>query len=323
MSETNETNDASETSEAGERTKGTVLVTGGSGLIGRAVTGELTGAGWEVVVLSRSPEKVSGLPAGARTARWDGETAEGWWELADGAAGIVHLAGEGIGDGPWTAEKKRRIRESRVRSSGAVLEAVRRADHPPRFLLQASGIDYYGDTGDRVATEEDPPGEGFLPDLAVEWESVTRPVEDLGVRRALLRSAMVLSREGGALPKLALPFKLFVGGPVGSGDQWVAWIHRADEAGAIRFLAARAEASGPFNLTAPNPVTNRELSREVARALGRPSLFRAPAIALHAALGEMADMLLGSRRALPAKLERLGYRFRFPTLREALADLYG
>ena len=309
--------------ETSERAKGRVLITGGSGLVGRAATDELTDAGYDVVVLSRSPETVQGLPPGARAAGWDAESADGWWELAEGAAGIVHLAGENIGEGPWTEAKKRRIRESRVRSSEAVLEAVRRAESPPRFLLQASGIDYYGDTGDRVATEEDPPGEGFLPELAVEWESVIRPVEDLGVRRVLLRSAMVLAREGGALPKLALPFRLFVGGPVGSGDQWVPWIHLADEAGAIHFLAEHDGASGPFNLTAPNPVTNRELAREVGRALGRPSFLRAPAIALHAALGEMADMLLGSNRALPAKLERHGYRFRFPTLREALTDLYG
>ena len=306
-----------------EREKGRVLVTGGSGLIGREVTRELAGAGWEVVVLSRRPEEVRGLPPGTRAAGWDGETAEGWWELADGAAGIVHLAGEGIADAPWTAAKKRRIRDSRVRSSAAVLEAVRRTERKPGFLLQGSAVGYYGDTGSTPVTEEDPPGEGFLPDVCVEWESVTRPVEDLGVRRAILRTGIVLSRQGGALPMMALPFKLFVGGPLGSGEQYVSWIHRADEAGAIRFLAESGEARGPFDLTAPHPVTNRELSRELARALGRPSFFRVPPIALHAALGELAESVLEGQRALPAALERLGYRFRFPTLREALADLYG
>lgn len=304
-------------------TKGSILVTGGSGLIGRAVTTELTGAGWEVVVLSRSPERVRGLPPGARAAGWDGTTAEGWWELADGAAGIVHLAGENLADGPWTPAKKRRIRNSRVQSGEAVLEAVRRAERKPGFLLQASGMDYYGDTSSTAATEADPPGEGFLADVCVEWESVTRPVEDLGVRRAILRSALVLSRNGGALPKLALPFQLFVGGPMGSGEQYVSWIHVGDEAGAIRFLAEHAEAHGPFNLAAPHPVVNRELARELGRALGRPSLFRAPAFALHAALGEMAETVLASRRVLPAALEGLGYSFRFPTLRSALEELYG
>lgn len=300
---------------------GRILITGGSGLIGRALTAELAAAGYPVVVLSRSPERVRGLPAGARAAGWDGETAGGWGELVDGALGIVHLAGESIASGPWTAARKRRIRDSRLDSSRAVLAAVTAAAERPRFLLQASGVDYYGPGGAEVVSEEHPAGEGFLAELCVEWEAATAPVEELGVRRCLLRSGIVLAAEGGALPKMALPFKLFVGGPLGSGNQFVPWIHLADEVAAIRFLAETEAARGPFNLCSPEPVTNRELSRQIARRLHRPCLLRAPAFALHAVLGEMAEMLLGGQRAVPAALERLGFRFRFPGLAAALADV--
>ncbi len=300
-----------------------ILVTGGSGLIGRGAAAELAAAGFEVVVLSRHPERVTDLPAGVRAAGWDAETADGWDALAEGARGIVHLAGESLAEWPWTEEKKRRIRDSRVRSGRAVLEAIRRAEVKPRFLLQASGIDLYGDTGDEPVSEEHPPGEGFLADVCVEWEGVTAPVEALGVRRCLLRTALVLSAEGGALPQIARPFKLFVGGPVGDGRQWVSWIHRADESAAIRFLAESEQASGPFNLASPNPVPNRELSRRLGRVLRRPSLLRAPGVALKLVLGEMATLLLASHRVLPTRLEQLGFRFRFPELGAALADLYG
>lgn len=295
-----------------------ILITGGSGLIGRALTADLAAAGYEVVVLSRSPERVTGLPDGARAAGWDAETADGWDDLLDGALGLVHLAGEPVAGGPWTARRKRSIRESRVRSSHAVLEAVRRTQSKPRFLLQGSAVGYYGDRGAEVVVEDAPPGEGFLADVAVEWEAATAAVEELGVRRCVLRTGVVLTAEGGALPRMALPFKLFVGGPLGSGRQYVPWIHLDDEVAAIRFLAETAAASGPFNLTAPEPVTNREFSRQLAAVLGRPNLFRAPKLALHAVLGEMATVLLEGQRAVPAALEALGFRFRHRDVRSAL-----
>jgi uncharacterized protein (TIGR01777 family) len=290
-------------------TGGRVIVTGGSGLIGRPLVAELAAAGREVVVLSRSPERVRGLPAGARAAGWDAETADG--------------CGEPLADWPWSEEKKRRIRDSRVRSTRAVAEAIRRAATPPPVLLQSSGINYYGERGDRVVDEGEPPGEGFLAEVCVDWEAASAGVEERGVRRALLRTAVVLSTAGGALPKMALPFKLFVGGPIGRGDQWVSWIHHADQVAAIRFLLDHPAASGAFNLTAPEPVTNRELSRRLAAALGRPSLFPVPKTALRLALGDMAVTVLTSLRAVPGRLPALGFRFRFPTLESALADLYG
>lgn len=299
-----------------------VLVTGGSGLIGRALTAELAGAGYEVVVLSRSPQEVHGLPAGARAERWDGETTEAWGHLADGALGIVHLAGESIADGPWTDARKQRIRDSRVLSSRAVLSALREAEERPRFLLQGSAVGYYGPCGDEVVKEAHPRGDDFLARVCAEWEDATVEAAELGVRRAVLRTGVVLTTEGGALPRMALPFKLFLGGPLGSGRQYVPWIHLRDEVAALRFLAEHPSASGAFNLTAPEPVTNRELSKELGRALGRPSLLRAPAFALHLVLGEMADMLLHGQRAVPAALQQLGFEFAFPRLERALADLY-
>ena len=300
---------------------GRVLVTGGSGLIGRAVTAELAAAGWEVVVLSRHPEQVRGLPAGARAAGWDGRTAEGWGSLADGAAGIVHLAGESIAGGRWTAVRKRQLRDSRVDSTQAVVAAVAAAAVKPRFLLQASGMDYYGAGGDEPVSEDRPPGEGFLPELCVEWEAASAPVEEMGVRRAMLRTSLVLAADGGALPRMALPFRLFVGGPVGSGRQVVSWIHLVDEVAAIRLLAERDDARGPFNLAAPEAVTNAEFSAALARVLHRPNLFRVPAFVLHLALGELAEAVLTGRRVVPAALARLGFAFRFPRLVPALRDL--
>jgi len=301
----------------------TVLVTGGSGLIGRALVAELAAVGRQVVVLSRRPEAVRGLPAGVRAAAWDAATAQGWGHLADGALAIIHLAGQNLADWPWTKEKKRRIRESRTRSSRAVVAAIEAARDRPLALIQASGINFYGDRGDEVVSEAEPAGGGFLAEVCVEWEAATARVEALGVRRALLRSGIVLAREGGALPRMALPFKLFVGGPLGGGRQFVPWIHLADEVAAIRFLLDQKAAAGPVNLVAPETVTNRELSQELARALGRPSLLGAPALALRLGLGEMSVMLLTSLRAVPARLEALGFSFRFPRLAAALGDLYG
>ncbi len=298
-----------------------VLITGGSGLIGRALTADLAGAGYEVVVLSRSPDRVSDLPAGARAAGWDGATADGWAAEADGARAIINLAGENLAAGRWTAARKRRILDSRLAATRAVVEAIERAATRPEVLLQGSGIDYYGSPGDEPVDESSPWGTGFLADVTAEWEAASAPAEGLGVRRVLLRTAMVLAADGGALAKLALPFRLFVGGPAGSGTQWVPWIHLADEVAAICFLLEHPDAAGPFDLAAPEPVTNAELSRTLARVLGRPCVFRAPAFALRLALGEMADMVLTGRRALPRRLEELGFSWRHPNLEEALEDL--
>ncbi len=297
-----------------------VVITGGTGLIGSALARELGAAGHEVVVLTRSPAKAGPLPRGVVAAGWDGESAEGWAHLAAGAA-IVHLAGESIAAGRWTAERKRRIRDSRVRSGEAVLEAARRAAPRPVAMLQASAVGYYGPRGDEPVDESAPPGEDFLARVCVDWEASTSGAEALGVRRAILRTGVVLAREGGALPKMLLPFRLFAGGPVGGGRQQLSWIHLADEVGAIRFLLERDDARGPFNLTAPEPVSNREFAHLAGGVLRRPSFLPTPTAALRLAFGEMADVLLTGQRAVPARLLELGHRFRYPSLEAALREV--
>jgi uncharacterized protein len=299
-----------------------VVITGGSGLIGSAVAREMGGAGHEVVVLTRDLSKVKTLPANTRAAQWDGRTGDGWASLLDGDTAIVHLAGESIAAGRWTASRKRRIRASRVESGGAVLAAIRQAKEKPKTLLQGSAVGIYGPCGDEVATEGHPRGTDFLAEVCVDCEASTVEAEALGVRRAVLRTGVVLSGEGGALPKMALPFRLGVGGPVGGGHQWFPWIHLADEVGAIRFLLEQEDARGPFNLTAPQPLTNRDFSRVLGKALHRPSLAPAPGFALRLVLGEMAEMLLNGQRAVPQRLLEMGYAFRFPEALQALRNLF-
>jgi uncharacterized protein (TIGR01777 family) len=303
-----------------------IIITGGTGLIGRALAADLAGDNHEVIVLSRRPERATDLPAGVRAERWDARSAEGWGAPADGADAIVNLAGEPIsGQGfiprRWTAEHKRRARESRLSAGRAVVQAVEAATHRPRVVIQASGAGYYGPHGDEEVTEEAPAGGDWFGQVAVEWEASTAPVEDLGVRRVIIRSGVVFSAEGGALPRMLLPFRLFAGGPLGSGRQWFPWIHLADEVGAIRFLMENPAASGPFNLTAPNLLTNAEFSRVVGRVLRRPAFVPIPAFALRLLFGEMAAVLLEGQRAISRRLQDLGFTFRFPEAKAALQDL--
>lgn len=301
---------------------GRILITGGTGLIGRALSAQLAAAGYEVLVLSRVPERAVGLPEGVRAVRWDGRSAEGWGPLADGAFALINLAGESIGGGRWTSARKERIRASRLNAGRAVVEAVQAAERKPRVVLQASGIGYYGPRGDEPVTEAASAGHDFLAQVAVPWEASTAPVEALGVRRVILRTAAVLSREGGVLPLMALPFRFFLGGPLGNGRQWLPWIHVADEVGAIRFLLEHEEAAGPFNLVAPGVVTYADFGRALAQVLHRPYGFPTPAFALRLLLGELADgLLLSGQRAIPERLLALGYPFKFPLVEQALGEL--
>jgi uncharacterized protein (TIGR01777 family) len=303
-----------------------LIITGGTGLIGRALAADLAGNSHEVIVLSRAPERATAIPAGVRVERWDARTAEGWGALADGADAIVNLAGESIsGQGfipsRWTAERKRHIRESRLNAGRAVTQAVEAATNKPRVVIQASGAGYYGPHGDEEITEETLAGNEWFEQVAVEWEASTAPVETLGVRRAVIRSGVVLSTEGGALPRLLLPFRFFVGGPLGGGRQWFPWIHIADEVGAIRFLIENPTASGPFNLTAPDLLTNAEFSRVIGRVLRRPAFVPVPAFALRLLLGEMSMVLLEGQKAISRRLQDSGFTFRFPEAEAALRDL--
>lgn len=298
-----------------------VVITGGTGLIGRPLASALASAGHEVVVLSRSPERATGLAKGVQVVRWDGRTAEGWGHLADGADAIVNLAGESIAEGRWSDERKRRIRDSRVNAGKAVVEAVQAASRKPAVVVQASAVGYYGPRGPETVTEDTPPGKDFLAQVCVDWEASTAPVEAMGVRRAIARTGIVLSTEGGALPRMLLPFKFFAGGKLGSGQQGFPWIHIADEVAALRFLIENPAASGPFNLAAPNPPTNAEFMRAVGEAMGRPAVMPTPAFALRSAFGEMATVLLDGQRAAPKRLLDLGFQFRFTDPVAALRDL--
>ncbi|WP_322798575.1 TIGR01777 family oxidoreductase [Thermoflexus sp.] len=293
-----------------------VLIPGGTGFLGRALAGRLQEAGYEVIVLSRQPERAR-LPPGVQAVRWDGRTAAGWASLADGAFAIINLAGESIGQ-RWTEAVKRRIRESRLQASQAVVEAIAAASTKPQVLLQSSAVGYYGPRGDEQLTEEDPPGTDFLARLAVEWEASTQPVEAMGVRRVILRTGVVLERDGGALAQMLLPFRLFLGGPLGDGRQGFSWIHRADWVEAVKFLMEHPEARGPYNLTAPQPVRNAEFARTLGRVLGRPSWLPVPAFALRLAFGEGADFLLTGQFVRPRRLLEAGFRFRYPDLESAL-----
>ncbi len=304
-----------------------VVITGGTGLIGSALARQLGAAGVDTVVLTRSPGKAGPLPPGVRAEGWDGVSGKGWDRLLDGETAIVHLAGESIAAGRWTEERKRRIRDSRLQSGKAVVEAVRNAPVKPKVLLQSSAVGYYGSQGDQEILEGHAPGQGFLADLTVDWEASTAEVEAMGVRRALLRTGVVLARDGGALPRMALPFKLMGGAPLGNGRQWMPWIHLDDEVGAIRFLLDRDDARGAFNLTAPKPVTNRELGDVLSRVLRRPNPLQAlglgvPSPFFKILLGELSQVVLDSQRVIPSRLIELGYTFRFPDLESALRDLF-
>ncbi|HEY8742174.1 MAG TPA: TIGR01777 family oxidoreductase [Chloroflexota bacterium] len=298
-----------------------VIITGGTGLIGRALAADLTARGREVIVLSRSPERATNLPADVRAERWDGRTAAGWGALADGAEAIVNLAGENLAAGRWSSERRRAIRESRLHAGEAVLEAIGAATQKPRVLVQASAAGFYGPHGNEPVTEATAAGSDFLAQLCVAWEASTAAVEAQGVRRAIARTGIVLSTAGGALPRLLLPYRFFAGGRLGNGRQWYPWIHLLDEVAAIRFLIDTAAASGTFNLTAPQPLTNGALAHVIGNVLGRPALLPAPAIALRLLMGDMATVVLDGQRALPSRLLELGYQFQFPSAEAALRDL--
>ena len=302
-----------------------VLISGGTGLIGRALSESLLDDGHTVMVLTRDKQNAF-LPEGTKTQQWDGRTLEGWTESIEQSDAVVNLAGENLaGSGVlpqrWTEDQKRRIRDSRLQAGDVLSRAISAATHVPKVLIQASGIGYYGTLGDEIATEEHPAGDDFLARLAVDWEASTAAVEQRQVRRAIIRTGAVLSTRGGALPKLVLPYRLFVGGPLGSGRQYLSWIHIDDEVAAIRFLIENEDASGPFNLVAPEPLSNSEFGNTIGRVLHRPSLFPTPAFAMKLLLGEVSTLVLDGQRVQPERLQALGYAFRFPDAESALRDL--
>jgi uncharacterized protein len=289
-----------------------VLVAGSSGLIGTALVAQLRATGHDVLRLVRRG------PSAPDERGWDppaGRIDEGAF---DGVDAVVNLNGVGIGDRPWSGARKQLVRDSRTVPTDVLATAV--AEHGVKTMLSASGINIYGDTGERVVDESAPPGRGFLADVCREWEAATAPAEAAGARVVLMRSAPVLSRSGGILARLRPLFRLMLGGRLGSGRQYFPWISLDDEIGAMRFLLEHAEVAGPVNLVGPEMVTNAEFTRALAEAVNRPAPFVVPGFALTAALGQMAhEMVLTGPRAVPAKLTAAGYLFRHPTLKDALA----
>jgi uncharacterized protein (TIGR01777 family) len=298
-----------------------VIITGGTGLIGRALSKSLAADGHEVIVLTRSPKSQSQATPGIQEVRWDAETASGWGHLAEGADAIVNLAGEGIADSRWSEERKKRIYTSRVNAGKAVMEAISAATNKPRALIQASAVGYYGPRKAELLPENAAPGSDFLAQVCFDWEASTAAAEQQGVRRCVARTGIVLSNEGGAWPRIVLPFKLFAGGQIGSGKQYWPWIHIDDEVGAIRFLIENQEAKGIFNLSAPEPLSNKEFAAKLGNVMNRPALFPVPSIALKTLFGEMSTVLLDGQRAVPTHLQALGYNFKFPTAEAAFKDL--
>jgi uncharacterized protein (TIGR01777 family) len=299
-----------------------VIITGGTGLIGRLLAASLVKDGHEPIVLSRDPQRHQGqMPDGVRLVAWDAQSPQGWGDLADGADTIVNLVGENLSARRWSPAQKRRIRESRVNGGKALVEAIRQAKSKPKVLIQASGVNYYGPGGDKVLTEDDPAGSDFLSQVCVDWEGSTAEVENMGVRRVITRSGVVLDKKEGALPRFLLQFRLFAGGPLGNGRQWLSWIHPDDEINAFRFLIDHAEARGAFNLASPNPKTNRDFGKAIGRVLHRPALIPVPAFAIELVFGEMSIVVLKGQRAVPKRLEEIGFQFSHPELQEAVKDV--
>jgi uncharacterized protein (TIGR01777 family) len=292
-----------------------VLVTGAGGLIGSALIPALAAAGHSVIRLVRA------RPRAADEFRWDPESG-----LLDPAAladcqAVIHLAGASIAGGRWTRRRKAAIRESRVAGTRLLAGALARALPAPRVMICASAIGYYGDRGDETLDESGGPGEGFLAGVARDWEAAAEPATAAGIRVVQLRQGVVLSLLGGALPRLALPFRLGVGGPLGSGRQWMSWITLDDLVAVYGHTLARPDLAGPVNAVTPNPVTQAEVARTLGRVLGRPSWLPTPAWALRVALGEMgAELLLASQRVSPARLIATGFAFRHPGLEDALKE---
>ena len=294
----------------------TIVIAGGSGFLGTALAAAWRREGHRVLVLTRRPRRDGDVA-------WSPDGPDrGWMTVMSGADAVVNLAGEGIADKRWTAARKAAILESRILATRAIVAAVKAARPTPATLISSSAIGIYGTHGDEPLTEDAAPGSDFLADVCRAWEAEATAVAPL-TRLVLLRSGVVLAKGAGALPRIALPFRFFAGGPLGSGRQYMSWIHLSDWTAMVRWALVTPGVVGPLNLTAPTPVTNAEFTRALGRAMRRPAFMPAPSFALRLALGEMADaLLLGGQRVLPAKAQRLGFDFQYGTLEAALREIY-
>lgn len=312
-----------------------VVIAGGTGFLGRPLAEALaggdprsspaagsSGGSPDVVILSR--RSAPSAEAGRRFVPWtpDGNTGP-WVTEIDGAAAVVNLAGESIAGGRWTTARKRDILDSRVLATRSLARAIGQAASPPPVFVSGSAVGYYGPLADEIATEDRPAGTDFLADVCARWEAEATRAAGSRTRVVCIRTGLVLERDGGALAQMLLPFRLFVGGPLGSGRQYWPWVHRRDWIDLVRFAIRTPSVTGPLNATAPNPVTNREFAQALGRALRRPAVLPTPGFALKLLLGELAEaLLLSGQRAVPAKAERLGYQFGFARLDDALQAIF-
>jgi uncharacterized protein (TIGR01777 family) len=299
-----------------------IILAGGSGFLGTALTQALTRDGHDVAVLTRqSPAAVPPQPRVTHLSWKPDGTAGPWAAALDGADAVVNLAGESIAARRWSDRQKQEIRDSRLRATASLTAAIRQAARTPRVLVSGSAVGYYGDRGDETITESSAPGRDYLAGVAEAWEAAANQVADR-TRVALVRTGIVLDRKGGALAKMLPPFQMFVGGPLGSGRQYMPWIHKEDWVRMVTWAITHEGARGALNATSPAPVTNAEFSKALGRALHRPSLLPAPAFALRLMLGEMADaLLLGGQRALPVRATDLGFSFRYSNIDDALSNV--
>lgn len=290
-----------------------ILVTGASGLIGKALTAHLTQSGHRLSRMVRKDRP------GPQEVRWDPSGGIPDTEPLEGLDAVLHLAGENISEGRWTAEKKRRIRDSRIQGTQLLAQSLARLFDPPKVLISVSAVGYYGDRGEEILDETSGKGSGFLADVCEEWEKATAPALMRGIRVVLPRFGMVLSAMGGALARMLPVFRLGIGGRIGDGRQYVSWIAIEDLVGALDHVLHNESIHGPVNVVAPNPVTHREFAAALGRVLSKPAFFALPAFAARLAFGQMADeLLLASARVSPARLQSSGYKFRFPELEGAL-----
>jgi uncharacterized protein (TIGR01777 family) len=297
-----------------------ILISGATGLIGRRLCNRLISEGHRISTLTRHPDKAADLPQ-VEPFRWDPEKAIPPIESMAGVDAVVHLAGEPIAAKRWTEVQKRKIRNSRVVGTRNLIEGLHRAGNKPGVLVSGSAVGFYGHHADEVLTETARPATGFLVDICRDWEAEASNAEKLGIRVVLIRIGVVLSPEGGALPKMLLPFRLGLGGRLGSGRQWFPWIHIDDLVGIIHLAIFDERLSGPINGVAPGVITNAEFTKELAKVLHRPAFLIVPELALRIIQGEMATIVLSSQRVIPAVALQAGYQFAFPGVREALREI--
>jgi hypothetical protein len=297
-----------------------VIVTGATGLIGKALCKQLSLEGYEIVVFSRHPDKARNEVPGAVVAWTPSEEGE-WFSAIDGAYGIVHLAGANVFSKRWSDAYKKEIRESRILGTRGIVNAIAAAEQKPQVFISGSAIGYYGFRDDTTLDESGSPGQDFLARVCVEWEQEGAKAEEHGVRTVLLRTGIVLDPDEGALAQMAPMFRFYMGGPISPGTQWFSWVHRDDEVGMIMLALQNEHISGPLNATAPEPQTNQEFSKTLAKVLGTPCWLPVPKFGLKLLLGEVGDMLVEGQRVVPQKAQDAGYQFKYPTSEEALQNL--